>query len=156
MTSRIITNAISAAVAVASIVAIAGGTAAAAPPNGPLPASVKIHEITLTANDVFHQKNSVFYEGRVNCPGQYPYLVLDSVGDNSSRFFRSATYHTGDNKSLVRAPLVAEYVTPVQSHSPHYNAADVRFQIVRNSFGHPGHEKLTLFCAATAAEAHQQ
>lgn len=156
MNLRIVTKVVSAAAVTACILGSSSGVATAASSLAPPGETVGAPE-----NSVVEMRledpgwdGSVFYKNKVECPVHHPYLVLDARGDNSGRYFRDVTYHTGDGQPLRWNPLAPEYVD-INTRPAHYSGAEVRFQLRRNGFGVPGHGHLSLYCANSPSAAHQ-
>lgn len=145
-----------------SLAALGGGIASAAPTPDAL------HESSTTqSNDVIDWKldsaKIESWNGFLGCgtynPG-YPYLVLDSVGDNSSRLFRHVTFNTGDNRPLA----VGELIVPVSPGSKiigmpnsdeYYKGVDLSFSF-EDKWPYVGHGSLTIKCAKTPEAANQK
>ncbi|MCD2158123.1 hypothetical protein LQL77_31000 [Rhodococcus cerastii] len=95
-------------------------------------------------------ESNVHLSQRYECDSRHPYLVLDSSTNNTSQFFRHATFRTGDNEPLH----FQEHIIPIQRHG-FFTAADMFVQI-EDSNAFNGHGKITIQCASTLVDAHQR
>ncbi|MCD2158153.1 hypothetical protein LQL77_31185 [Rhodococcus cerastii] len=109
----------------------------------------------IVSETVYERHWSHWAEGTVKCDSTHPYLVLDESSNNASRFFRHATFHTGDN-----APLrMDETITPEDTDfGPNFTQAYLHVQVkdVAHWSNRAGHNSVTIYCASTLEAAHQK
>lgn len=99
------------------------------------------------------QPTDSWFDLKVDCPADHPFLVLDDLGvNNNISAFRAVTYHTVAAGNL----RFGEVLQPAGSwwDNVFYTGAYVHVQ-ARDQRTSPGHQGLSYFCASTNGAAHQ-
>lgn len=145
---------VSTALAVLSLAALGGGIASAAPASTYATDTATLHQAAMLIPTTFSTANDgTYFHTHYQCPDENPFLVLDSVGDNSSQLFRRVTYNTGNGTHLD----FTEFAIPVLGPSKAFSAVDIFVQLADSGrVPFEGHKSLTVYCTSTLEAAHQK